>query len=101
MGHALVSYGELWADDAGAEAELARLIVDPGERSQGLGQRLVTELAGLARSRYPRVFLRVHPRNTAAQRCYAAAGCIPVGPHQAAEWNVGQPIAYLWLRPGT
>jgi len=96
----LVGYGELWADDGEAEVELARLIVDPGERGQGLGQRLVTELAGLARARYPRVFLRVHPGNIAAQRCYTAAGFTPVEPHQAAEWNVGQPVSYLWFSPG-
>jgi ribosomal protein S18 acetylase RimI-like enzyme len=93
----LVAYGELWVDDAEAEVELARLIVDPGERGQGLGQRLATELAGLARSRYSRVFLRVHPDNIAAQRCYAAAGFKPVEPHQAAEWNACQPVDYLWL----
>jgi ribosomal protein S18 acetylase RimI-like enzyme len=93
----LVAYGELWVDDAEAEVELARLIVDPGERGQGLGRRLVTGLAGLARSRYPRVFLRVHPDNIAAQRCYAAAGFEPVEPHQAAAWNASQPVGYVWL----
>jgi [ribosomal protein S18]-alanine N-acetyltransferase len=81
----LVGYGELWTDDAEAEVELARLIVDPSERGQGLGQRLVTELADLARSRYPRVFLRIHSSNIAAQRCHTAAGFTPVEPHQAAE----------------
>ena len=64
----------LWVDYAEAEVELARLIVDPGERGQGLGRRLVAGLADLARSRYPRVFLRVHPDNIAAQRCYAGSG---------------------------
>ena len=96
----LVGYGELWTDDAEEEVELARLIVDPDERGQGLGQRLVTGLADLARARYPRVFLRIHPSNIAAQRCYTAAGFTPVEPHQAAQWNVGQPVAYLWLSPG-
>ena len=96
-GERLVAYGELWVDDGEAEVELARLIVDPGERGQGLGRRLTTELAGLARSRYPRVFLRVHPGNIAALRCYAAAGFEPVGPHQAAAWNACQPIDYVWL----
>jgi len=55
------------------------------------------DFGGLARSRHPRVFLRVHPGNIAAQRCYAAAGFAPVEPHQAAAWNTGQPIGYLWL----
>jgi len=93
----LVGYGELWVDDDEAEVELARLIVDPGERGQGLGRCLVTGLADLARSRYPRVFLRVHPDNIAAQRCYAAAGFGPVEPQQAAAWNASQPVDYVWL----
>ena len=93
----LVGYGELWADDGEAEVELARLIVDPGERGQGLGRRLAAGLAGLARSRYPRVFLRVHPDNLAARRCYAAAGFQPVEPDQAAAWNASQPVDYVWL----
>jgi hypothetical protein len=49
--------------------------------------------------RHPRVFLRVHPGNTAALRCYAAAGFDPVGPDQAAAWNTGQPFDYVWLIP--
>lgn len=95
----LVAYGELWVDDEEAEVELARLIVDPGERGQGLGQRLAIELAGRARSRHPLVFLRVHPRNMAALRCYTAAGFEPVAPDQATAWNVGQPLEYIWLSP--
>ena len=54
-------------------------------------------VAVLARSRYPRVFLRVHPDNIAAQRCYAAAGFRPVEPGQAAVWNASQPVSYVWL----
>jgi [ribosomal protein S18]-alanine N-acetyltransferase len=100
-GGRLVAYGELWVDDREAEVELARLIVDPGERGQGLGRRLAAGLAGLARSRYPRVFLRVHPDNVAAQRCYAAAGFQPVEPGQAAAWNALQPVDYLWLSLAT
>ena len=93
----LVAYGELWVDDGEAEVELARLIVDPGERGQGLGRRLAAGLADLARSRYPRVFLRIHPDNIAAQRCYAAAGFQPAAPDQAAAWNASQPVDYIWL----
>src|SRR5215468_7131838 len=93
----LVAYGELWVDDDEAGVELARLIVDPAERGQGIGRWLASGLAGLARSRYPLVFLRVHPDNIAAQRCYAAAGFGPVEPQQAAAWNASQPVDYVWL----
>ena len=98
-GNQLVAYGELWVDDGETEVELARLIVAPGERGQGLGQYLAAELTRLARYRHPRVLLRVHPGNVAALRCYAAAGFEPVGPHQAAIWNAGQPFNYVWLSP--
>lgn len=103
QGQRLLAYGELWVDDQEAEVELARLIVDPGVRGQGLGRYLAAGLARLARRRHPRVFLRVHPGNAAALRCYAAAGFEPVGPDQAAAWNTGQPVSYVWLSypPGT
>jgi len=97
----LVAYGELWIDDDEAEVELARLIVDPGERGRGLGRRLVMALAALARSRHPRVFLRVHPGNVAARRCYAGTGFEPVAPHLTALWNASQPIEYVWLSLAT
>ncbi|HEX7996014.1 MAG TPA: GNAT family N-acetyltransferase [Streptosporangiaceae bacterium] len=97
--HRLVAYGQLWVDDDEAEVELARLIVDPGQRGQGLGQYLATGLARLARARHRQVFLRVHPANIAALRCYGAAGFEPVGSDQAAAWNVGQPFEYIWLAP--
>ena len=96
-GERLVAYGELWVDDDEVGVELARLIVAPGERGHGVGRRLATMLAGLARSIYPLVFLRVHPENIAAQRCYAAAGFQPVEPGQAAAWNARQPVRYIWL----
>ncbi len=95
----LLGYGELWVDDEEAEVELARLIIDPGERGQGLGRYLVTELGRLAGARQPRVMLRVHPANAGALRCYAGAGFVPVEPDQAAAWNTGQPFEYVWLSP--
>ena len=96
-GEQLVAYGELWADDGEAGVEIARLIVAPGERGQGMGRGLAAMLADVARSRY----LRVHPDNIAAQRCYTAAGVQSVGPGQAAAWNAGQPVECLWLSAAT
>lgn len=98
---ALVGYGELWLDDD--EVELARLIVAPDHRGRGVGRQLVAALTARARLCYPAIFMRVHPSNAPALRCYAAAGYRPVQPQQAEEWNRGQPVAYIWLRhdPGS
>ena len=68
---------ELWADDGEAEVELARLIVAPGKRGQGVSRGLAAMLADVARSKYPRVFLRIHPGNIATQRCYPRLASSP------------------------
>lgn len=89
----------MWCDPEEGEAELARIIVAPGVRGRGVGRRLVRGLAELAlRVGYTEIFLRVHPGNAAALRCYRGAGFLPVDPALAAEWNTPQPVAYVWLR---
>ncbi|BCJ77105.1 hypothetical protein CS0771_66490 [Catellatospora sp. IY07-71] len=93
-----VGYGELWVDDEEGEVELARLIVAPTHRGRGLGGSLVSELTGRARDHHPAVFMRVHPDNTAALRCYAGAGYEHVPQEQADHWNSIQPVPYVWLR---
>lgn len=95
----LLGYGEVWCDPEEGEAELARIIVAPGVRGRGIGRRLVRGLAELAlRVGYREIFLRVHPGNAAALRCYRGAGFLPVDPALAAEWNTPQPVDYVWLR---
>jgi GNAT superfamily N-acetyltransferase len=96
----LVGYGETWVDDDEAEVELARLVIDPTERAHGLGRRLVTELVAVALRHHPTVFMRVHPDNAPALRCYAAVDFVPVDPALAAEWNKPQPVEYVWLTLG-
>ena len=94
----LVGYGELWFDDEEDEIELAHIIVAPSFRGRGLGRELVHRLAELAQaSEYPDLFMRVHPENVAALRCYAKASFIPVDEAIAESWNAGQPVEYVWL----
>lgn len=97
----VVGYGELWIDADEEEVELARLIVAPARRGQGLGRRLAAALTAQALTHYPAVFMRVYPDNEPALRCYAAAGFTPVPQDQADEWNQAQPAPYVWLRYAT
>jgi ribosomal protein S18 acetylase RimI-like enzyme len=95
-----IGYGQLWLDAEENEVELARIILAPAARGQGLGQVLVLRLLAEAVAVGPGdIFLRVHPDNSVALRCYAAAGLVPVDAALAAEWNVPQPVDYIWLQP--
>jgi ribosomal protein S18 acetylase RimI-like enzyme len=91
-------YGELWLEPG--EAELARIVVDPGRRGRGLGRRLVellvAEAAGLG---LREIWLRVVPENAPALACYRSAGFVRASEDEETEFNKGQPRAYVWMRP--
>ncbi|MEV7584500.1 GNAT family N-acetyltransferase [Streptomyces erythrochromogenes] len=94
-----VAYGELWFDAEEDEVELARIIVAPDTRGTGRGRELVRALLARAvAAGYQDVFMRVHPDNDRALRCYRGAGFAPVAPGLAASWNEAQPVAYVWLQ---
>ena len=95
-----VAYGELWLDEEEGEVELARLLVAPERRGQGIGRALTSRLATAARDRHPHlgtVFLRVRPENAAGHRAYQAAGFTFADPATEAAWNQGQPTQYRWM----
>ena len=92
-----VAYGEAWTDDEEGEVELARLIVHPQRRGDGVGRRFVAALVTHAHRLHPLATVRVAPHNTAALRCYAAAGFVRVSPEEEAAWNQGQPTDYVWM----
>ena len=99
VGDALIGYGELWLDAQEKEVELARIIIAPGVRGKGYGRILVQLLLPEAvKAGYPDIFMRVHPDNGIALRCYQRAGFVAVDASLAQAWNTGQPVSYVWLR---
>jgi [ribosomal protein S18]-alanine N-acetyltransferase len=95
-----VAYGELWLDDEEGEVELARLLVAPERRGQGVGRALTRALSDRARETHPElpaVILRVRPENEQGIRAYAAAGFVAVPDDEQATWNQGQRFAYHWM----
>ena len=93
-----VGYGELWVADDGSEVELGHLIVAPGARRQGYGTRLTEALVVRALDVSPNVFLRVRPDNHQARATYRQAGLQRVAAELEAEWNIGQPVDYVWMQ---
>src|SRR3954469_10693977 len=95
-----VAYGELWLDEEEGEVELARLLVAPERRGQGVGRALTRALTDRARTTHPElpaVILRVRPENAQAIRAYLAAGFVAVPEDEQATWNEGQRFAYHWM----
>jgi ribosomal protein S18 acetylase RimI-like enzyme len=94
-----VGYGELWLDADESEVELARIIIAPAARGQQRGRQLVRQLlAEAAKTGWSDVFIRVHPDNDIALRCYQGVGFRPVDAALAQQWNALQPVEYLWLQ---
>jgi ribosomal-protein-alanine N-acetyltransferase len=96
----LVAYGELWLDEEEGEVELARLLVAPTRRGQGVGRELVRALVEQARRTHPELpdaILRVRPENEQAIRAYAAAGFVAVPADEQTTWNQGQRFEYHWM----
>jgi [ribosomal protein S18]-alanine N-acetyltransferase len=95
-----LAYGELWLDDEEGEVELARLLVSPERRGQGVGRVMVRELVQRARGTHPElpdVILRVRPENAQAIRAYVAGGFVDVPADEQHTWNEGQRFAYHWM----
>jgi len=92
-----VAYGELWDD--GPDAELGRLLVDPGQRGRGVGRQLVEALVAEAHRRgFDEIWLRVLPENEQARRCYTAAGFVRASLAEETAFNTNQPREFVWMR---
>lgn len=93
------AHGKVWADEAEAEAEPARVVVAPARRGRAVGRGLVRLLAQRALALgFDAIWVRVLPTNRAALACYRAAGFVQAAPAEEAAFNVGQPRQYLWMR---
>ncbi|WP_369199020.1 GNAT family N-acetyltransferase [Streptomyces djakartensis] len=95
----ICAYGELWFDAEENEVELARLIVKPEIRGKGVGRELVRGLLAQAiEAGFDDVFMRVHPDNGRALKCYLGSGFMRVEADLTEKWNAGQPVKYTWLK---
>jgi GNAT superfamily N-acetyltransferase len=95
---AVIAYGELWVCEEEHEVELARILVAPAHRNRGVGRTLVELLVGeAARFAVASAWVRVVPENSAAIRCYLAAGFASVSAQEEAALNAVQPREYRWL----
>ncbi len=96
-GSMLLGYGELWIDVEEQEVELARIIIAPAHRRQGLGVAFVRLLLEEVRNTAYKRFLRVFPDNHVAMNCYVRAGFTQVNLADQETFNQGQPIKYVWM----
>jgi ribosomal protein S18 acetylase RimI-like enzyme len=87
-------YGEIWEDHVESEAELARVIVDPEVRGQGIGRILIGLLVARAREHgWSAIWLRVVATNAPAIACYRAGGFVRADHAQEAAFNDRSPCS--------
>ena len=95
------AYGQVWEDRAEDEAELARIIVAPDRRWQGVGRAFVALLASEARRRgFRSIVVRIVRGERAAFSSYRGAGFVRMSPDEEAMLNGDQDQDYVWMRLG-
>ena len=95
----LCAYGQVLEDHGEDEAEVARVIVAPDRRGQGVGQAFVGLLANEARRRgFTSIVARAVRGDRVAFACYQAAGFVRMTWAEEAALNVDQDQEYVWLR---
>jgi GNAT superfamily N-acetyltransferase len=95
----LCAYGQVLEDHSEDEAEVARVIVAPERREQGVGQAFVGLLAGEARRRgFTSIYARAVRGDRVTFACYEAAGFVRMTWAEEASLNVDQDQEYVWLR---
>ncbi len=95
----LCAYGQVLEDHTEDEAEVARVIVAPDRRGQGVGKAFVALLANEARRRgFTSIVARAVRGDRVAFACYQSAGFVRMSWAEEAALNVDQDQEYVWLR---
>ncbi len=99
LGGELCAYGQVLEDHAEDEAEVARVIVAPDRRGEGVGQAFVGLLAAEARRRgFSSIFARAVRGDRVTFACYEAGGFVRMTWAEEASLNADQDQEYVWLR---
>jgi [ribosomal protein S18]-alanine N-acetyltransferase len=102
LGDEVCAYGQVMEDQVEREAEIARVIVRPDLRGQGLGRAFVLLLSAEARRRgFGVVVARIARRNRAGYACFHGAGFIRLSAADEAALNLDEPEEYVWMQLGS
>ncbi len=96
-GRRLVGFGGLLLTGTGGEAHITTVAVDPAERGQGIGTRIVLHLArvGIERGASD-LTLEVRPSNEHALALYRRFGFAPAGVRKGYYADLGEDALILW-----
>jgi ribosomal protein S18 acetylase RimI-like enzyme len=98
LGEHLCAYGLLVEEPTVRAAEVARVIVAPEVRGNGIGPAFSSLLAAEARRRgLTSVFARTLRANRKAFDCYRDAGFVRVEREDEIALNIGKTEDYVWL----
>ncbi len=91
----LVGYGGMWL--IVDEAHITNVAIHPDFRQQGIGERLMTELIGLANQHKAiGITLEVRPSNQGALRLYNKLGFLPTAIRKGYYSDTGEDALIMW-----
>lgn len=91
----LVGYGGMWL--IVDEAHITNIAVHPDFRQQRIGERLMTELIGLANQhKLTGITLEVRPSNQGALRLYNKLGFLPTAFRKGYYSDTGEDALIMW-----
>jgi len=102
LGHEVCAYGQVMEDQVEREAEIARVIVRPDLRAQGVGRAFVLLLSAEARRRgFGVVVARIARRNRAGYACFHGAGFTRLSAVDEEALNLDETEEYVWMQFGS
>jgi len=91
----LVGYGGMW--QIVDEAHITNIAVHPDFRGQGIGERLMEELIGMAKQqRSIGITLEVRPSNQEALRMYSKMGFLPTAIRKGYYTDTNEDALIMW-----
>lgn len=95
----VLGYGEIWFDERDNSSELARILINPEFRKQGIASEFIQMLLKKIKHEGANdTFIRLIPSNQSAQNCYIKNNFSLLNEDEQIKLNKGESYEYIWMK---